>query len=144
MKMSFPGIAHTASAIGNPPPRPAFGGPNHATGTAHGAPDVTSSMSGAARQLGRLARLQEDDPAAFQAAAAEIADTLRGRADEVGDGASEALNDLALRFQSLSADTSLGDLFIQRPDPRPFHDTDGFPEEVVFAEVASAVRSALP
>lgn len=139
MKLSFPGIGNSTS----PPPKSPMVWPAVGPSAAVGMPDVTSSMSGAARQLNRLARLRQDDPPAFEEAATEVAATLRSRADEVGDVAGEALTAVASRFEALVREGQFGDLFTYRPEPGPFHEARAFHGDVVFAEVANAVRAAL-
>lgn len=139
MKLSFPGIGNSAS----PPPKSPMAWPAVHGHAAQSTADVTSSMSGAARQLGRLARLLDDDPNAFEHATTEVAARLRSRADEIGDWEGEALTAMATRFEALARDGQLGDLFTERPEAGPFHEARSLPGEVVFAEVANAVRSAL-
>lgn len=143
MKMSFPGIGQVAAATDKSPSKQqSFVWAPAGSGSTPEAPDITSSVTGAARQLARLARLQETDPERFSAAVDTVVAGLRQRASERADAEGEALAELADGFAAIAGDGRLGDLFAARQAPPSLFHGSVLADALV-AEVARAVRSAL-
>jgi hypothetical protein len=143
MKMSFPGIGHAAPAADKSPSKQSFVWAPVGPGGAPEGPDVTSSVTVAARQLARLARLRETDPERFETAVEAVVAELRQRANERTDAEGEALAELAGGFVEIASGGRLGDLFAAAHPPHRSPFQGSVRSEALVAEVARAVRSAL-